>query len=557
MEEVREAVPTAGAEPVPPARPSSPAGALTPAEPAPVVRLAGQFPTAAAALVCAGALDGAGEVTFGRSATTGTWWVFTESTLPAGREVITAARGKTFVELDGALLPDKGWGATPAPPSTRPVDQPDTGTTIDVLELIRTAGLHQYAPPAPDELVVLVPGAPLTSIIHRALDLTLDVGYRLVRLDPLFPADDPPLSSNGTEQTGTTMFEVRLRSPAGPLPRAFLTALDRDPCVLPCRRSGDHLLIQHQLASPLSDRQLARLAEHDTLGGSWVLADPAFGCARLHPHEPQGEFRDGAGLVRLADHHQLTTIDPGWAAIADSGDPAPAPPALQLVPAPTRGVAVDAALLDDSDLHCLQALLEGGHLADLAMLIRGRDRHLIVAPGGLLERLPIGEPLYRLGPGPLYLPFGHRTQPLLPPSARQALFGTNPKTGIVLQIDTALVFALDQREPIWTLWAGAPPPVDRQLPPDAFAALTAADAQTTPASPPPAGRPPATPSRPKRPTSGRPRTWRDDAFDAEMAENLLHAAELHETNGEFLRAAYLYERAARETHQPTPPRNRT
>ncbi|MGH3937567.1 MAG: hypothetical protein ACRDTG_02880 [Pseudonocardiaceae bacterium] len=481
MEEVREAVPAFGAAPVPSARSST--ISRIPAEPAPVVRLAGQFPTAAAALVCAGTFDGSGEVTFGRSAPTGTWWVFAESTLPAGREVITAARGKTFVELDGTLVPDKGWGATPAPPSVKPLGQPGPETRIDVLELIRTAGLHQYAAPAPAELVVLVPGSSLTTVIHRALDLTLDVGYRLVRLDPLFPGNDPPPSLNGTETAATTMFEVRLRSPADPLPRAFLAALDRDPCVLPCRRSGDHLLIQHQMAAPLADRQLARLAEHDALGGSWVLADPAFGCVRLRPHDPQGEFRDGAGLVRLADHHRLTAIDPGWAALGS--DPAPAPPALQLVPAPTRGVAVDAALLDESDLRCLQALLEGGHLADLAMLIRGRDRHLMVAPGSLLERLPIGEPLYRLGPGPLYLPLGYRTQPLLPPSARQALFGTDPNTAVVLQAETTLTFALDHREPVWALWAGAPPPVDRQLPPDALAALTAADAQTTPVAPPP------------------------------------------------------------------------
>ncbi len=41
-----------------------------------------------------------------------------------------------------------------------------------------------------------------------------------------------------------------------------------------------------------------------------------------------------------------------------------------------------------------------------------------------------------------------------------------------------------------------------------------------------------------------------------MTDQLEHAAELHETHGEFLRAAHLYERAARRKRNPSP-RNRT
>ncbi|HEX2297711.1 MAG TPA: hypothetical protein VHH34_04200, partial [Pseudonocardiaceae bacterium] len=292
--------------------------------------------------------------------------------------------------------------------------------------------------------------------------------------------------------------------------------------------------------------RLATLAAGRAGAGGWLLAGVGFGSARLTPLTEQ---RDGVAYVRRADQHRIPDLDEDWAAIARSArEPEPVP--LTLVRARTPDAVVEAVLLDDDDLGCLPALLAGRPLADLAMLARGRDQHLMLAPGGVLERLPLGEPLYRLGPGPLFLPVGTRTGPALPPTARAALFPTTPDTALVLLPDATRVFSLAHREPVWTLWAGPPPRVDPQLPPGARRALIEVDELTTPAAPqrrspaPRAERRRVEPSR--RPAPARPRTWRDDALDAELADDLARAAELCERNGELRRAAHLYERAAHQ-----------
>ncbi|MEV4516108.1 hypothetical protein AB0K00_45000, partial [Dactylosporangium sp. NPDC049525] len=44
----------------------------------------------------------------------------------------------------------------------------------------------------------------------------------------------------------------------------------------------------------------------------------------------------------------------------------------------------------------------------------------------------------------------------------------------------------------------------------------------------------------------RRRDWRDDALAAEAAGDLKRAAEIHQSHHDLIRAAHLYERAARE-----------
>jgi hypothetical protein len=534
---VEEVVPGKASTPSPPV--------LRVAEGTPVRTVVGEFSTASAALVFAGGLADLIDTEFGHCAATGAWWAATRLALAPARELITAAGGRVHVQVDGGLVPDRGWGdgsGGEVPVSANLGDPPEI-VEVDVMEAVRTAGLHHLVLPVGEQVTVLTPARRLSALAQRALDLDLTITHRLVRLDPLFTPDGPGVAETPVEPP--TMFEVRLTSPSGPLPGALISALDRDACVLVCRRATDRLLIQHDVASALPDRQLAVLAGRDTRAGAWLLADVGFGSARL---TPLTDIRDGAALVRLSDQHRLHNLDPGWAALAGPAV-APEPTPLRLIRTRTPDAVIDAVLLDDSDLRCLPALLEGRPLADLATLATGRDRHLLLAPGGVLEHLPVGEPLYRLGPGPLYLPLGHRTQPLLPPTARQALFATTTDTALVLLPTTIQSFPLAHRAPVWTLWAGPLPPVDHQLPPEAQQALAEADRQTTPALNPPVPRPPITRlgDRPRRPTPDRARTWQDDALEAELAENLVRAAELCERHGEPRRAAYLYERAA---HQP-------
>lgn len=526
------------------------------APPPPPIRLAGLFPTAAAALSFTGHLDGSGQahsLSFGRSPGSTGWWVRAEAPLAPAREQITAARGQTFVEVAGALVRDRGWGDTPPDTPTQPT--PDIHP-VGAVTLVRVAGLTRAELPMPPQLAVLVPTTRLTWVIQRALDLRLTVNYRPVWLQPLFATHTDRATE--TAPTQTVLFDVRLQAGTSGLPASFLAALEHEPSVLACRPVGERLLVQHPLASPLPDGQLARLAESHPAGGTWILAGPGWGCARLVAH---GELCDGAALVRLDDTYQLVDLNPGPPEQAAGPAEPPAPP-LRLVRSRTRGVDVDAILLDDTDLVCLPALLEGQPLADIALLVRGRDRHLLLtpptrgdrhlllAPGGLLERLPIGEPLYCLGPGLLYLPMGYRTQPLLPPSARSALFPTDANTAIVLQPDVALAFSLQGRQPVWTLWAGEAPPLDPQLPPSAHHTLAEVDRlvapPTTPATTTPTRRPDLTERLHARPPAPA-RSWWIEALELEAAGDLAGAARLHEQHNELLRAAHLYERAARES----------
>ncbi len=570
-----------------------------------VLELAGRFGSASAALVFAGSLMATGHrdsIRFLRAdgpeepsgvptvAGSGGWWVAVEMALDLGRELVSTASGRLFVHADGGFRPDRGWGATAVAPVASVTPDGDRGSVptsglrpVSVVEVIRTAGLHPVTAGTSTEAVVLLPGALAGEVIQRALELGLSVNYRPVRLAPLFDAplsgpalSDPTLvdpalvgavlpgAAAGPFGGGRVATELRLSPASGEalpawLPMSLLTALDHDPFMLVCRATGDGLLVQHAMASALPDPLLADLV--DT--GTWVLADSSFGCWRL---VGLGEPSDGAALVRLADGYRLESPDrtipvPDSTSSRLDGRLEGRPVAI--VPGRTSGVDIAAALLDDADLAGVPPLLEGHPLAEIAFVVRGRDRHLLLAPGGLLERLPVGEPLYRLGPGPLFLPVGYRTRPRLPETARQALFGAVDDVAVVALPDRAVAFDLRARQPVWTLWAGPGPDLDLQLPPETVAALADVEAQVTPRLPevvpvaapipqPPVGgvqrarelwkrlrnRVPDAPSA--------PRTWLDDALEAELADNLVGAAALHERNGDPLRAAHLYERAARQ-----------
>ncbi|WP_322779696.1 hypothetical protein [Frankia sp. Cas4] len=550
-----------------------------------VVELAGRFGSASAALVFAGSLVATGHrdsIQFLRAdgleepsgvsttASAGGWWVAVEMGLDLGRELVSTASGRLFVHADGWFRPDRGWGATPVTPVTPDGDRGSVPTSglrpVSVVEVVRTAGLHPVAAGTSTEAVVLLPGALACEVIQRVLELGLSVSYRPVRLGPLFDAllSGPvlPGAAAGPFGGGRVATELRLSPASGEaLPASLLAALDHDPFVLVCRTTGDGLLLQHAMASALPDPLLADLVD----AGTWVLADGSFGCWRL---VGLGEPSDGAALVRLADGYRLEPPDrtipvPDTTLLRLDGRLDGQPVAI--VPGRTSGVDIAAALLDDDDLASVPPLLEGHPLAEIAFVVRGRDRHLLLAPGGLLERLPIGEPLYRLGPGPLFLPVGYRTRPRLPESARQALFGVVDDVAVVALPDRAVAFDLRARQPVWTLWAGPGPDLDLQLPPETVAALAEVDAQVTPRPPEvvPVAAPTPTPQLPaggvqrarelwKRlrnrvpAAPSAPRTWLDDALEAELADNFVGAAALHERNGDPLRAAHLYERAARQ-----------
>jgi hypothetical protein len=234
---------------------------------------------------------------------------------------------------------------------------------------------------------------------------------------------------------------------------------------------------------------------------------------------------------------------------------------------------VDAILLQDADLDAVRLLLEGHPLAETAVLVPGRDHHLLMAPGGVADRIPVGRYLTSAGPGDIYVAQGARTDPRLPAAAWRDLARDLGRRALVLDTDRTLVFDLSRRRPVWELWAGEPPAVDVQLPPEAgevLAGLAAEErvaaeraAAATPQLPrPPATRPAVPAAPPERPaglrgllrrlsgrgpeTRDRPLSWQEQAAAAEDAADLVAAARLHAQHGDHLRAARLYERAAYE-----------
>lgn len=511
--------------------------------------IAVRFATATAALVFTGRLAALGRPQAGdhrRSADGTSWWVFTRVAPDLGRQLATAADGTVFLVKGAQLVRDQGWGDPERVAARRSAQRLPLASLrpATLLDLVRQAGLHSVPTRALDEAVVLTRARFAGGVIRRALDLGLEVMYRPTRLAPLFDGEPSDSARHGV------VLELALRAPDGDLPPGFLDALHRDPFTLLCRRVGgeDTVLMQFGRASALGDGPLLELAER----GVWLLSGSEFGCARL---ERLGEPLDAAALVELASDYPLRDAGPSpdW---ADDAPTAPDAPRLTIVPARTPGATVDATLLDSTRLDTVRLVLEGHPLADAVQVVTGRDQHLLLAAGGLLERLPLGEPLHCTGPGQLYLPLGFRTEPQLPPSALQALFEPDAGRAVVLTAHSALVFDLERRRPAWTLWLGPLPELDLQLPDEAETVLRVVDERLAPQPRPAPAQPPRRqqapqPGRVLRPAEAgvprRPRHWRDAALEAEFAGDLVAAAEIHERNGDVLRAANLYERAARQS----------
>ncbi len=543
---------------------SPPAPPVQPRQAARAAELVGRFPSAAAALAFNGELVGlglSGGATILLDVGNGICWIVVVVPAPLGRELITTCGGRSYLRIDDWFVPERGWGeAAPLSPSatswigrlTRPTDGERTSglTTVSPRDLIRLAGLHPVREAPPAQITVLAPGFGVAPLVRRALELRLRVTHRPVELHPLFvdtiDLTDTDSSGEAAGIGGSVLIAVEISRPpsrrgndAPSLPESLLWALDLDPQLLLCRMPGHGLLIQYGLGASLADRQLLALVPQ---GQRWVLADAVFGCAVV---SDLAEPRDSAGLVRLHPAYEITPPVPGRRQSAVE------PVAVTVVADRVETSDVDAVLLDDDDLPLLSLLLQGHPLAAQGWISYGRDRHLLFAAGGLLQRLPVGEPLYRVGPGALYLPVGYRLAPVLPPAARQELFAADGGRAVILLPDRGLDFDVSEasREPVWALWAGELPQIDWQVPVEVVVQLEAVEAEFRPE---PAARPVPQQVRQRMPRTShegprpaRARTWRDEAWDHETAGDLVAAARLFERNGEPITAAHLYEAAAR------------
>lgn len=447
------------------------------------------------------------------------WWIRARVELDLARAAAQATGGRVHLHRDGRLFADRGIGA---PQTVRSAGVPLASLAAStVVDLVLAARLHPAAASPVRDVAVLLPGLATAEFLRRAVDLGLDVWHRPVRLHPL----------SGPECGDSAMMEVTIRARApGHVPSGLLAFGARLPLSVVCRRVGDggRLLVQHATALPIADFQLASLldAEH------CVVADQAFGCWRL---EPLADHQPGVALAATGAGFTPENQQP----LGTHTDVAPIE--IRVVPSRRPGQRVDAVLLDDVELELVPLLLERHPLAEAAMVARGRDRHLLLAPGGLLDDISLGTQLACIGPGPLYLPIGHRISPELPPAARQSLLMADDRHAVVLTDGRALHFPRGALQPVWHLWAAAAPAVDLQLPAETLAAL--AGAEPTPEHD-GAASPGARPDPMPRLPTAAPGAWRAEALRAELDNDLARAADLHRRHNEPLRAAHLYERLA-------------
>ncbi|MET8147939.1 hypothetical protein ACIBSW_13485 [Actinoplanes sp. NPDC049668] len=512
--------------PVAPVEPFAAAHRIAAAPFASRVELAAGFPDAGAALACAGHLIGVygGDCVRAHSRD-GEWWLTMSVELDHGRSAVHAAGGVLYALVDGRFTRDRGFGRLPTAVG-RDAVEPDSLAELAILELLREAGLRPIRGVPRTTATLLLPARVATGAMRRALDIGLAVSFQPVRLAPLF-------GDAGAPADGHPVARVDLSAPDGVISPTLLDAFGRLPLTLVARQGGPdrNVLLQHRRASPMPDAHLAALVEE---GGSWVLADAAFGCWRLT--ELAGP-QDAADLVMAGPGYRLRDVGPPAAA----GETL-VPPVVRVVADRAANRRSDAMLLTDAELGGLAALLEGHPLADLAEIVHGDTWHLVLAPGGLLETFPIGQPLTCIGPGLLYIGRGRRLSPELPPAARRRLFTTDPEHAIVLLGDRGLRFRIGERRPVWSLWAVSGPPMETQLPADTALALAALDPR------PLVRRMPTVPWR--RPAGDAAHDSQDEllrqAIAAEAAGDLVAAAELHRRRGDPYRAGTLYERAAEQ-----------
>jgi hypothetical protein len=520
-----------------PSQAPDPSQAAVRAVSAPVeVDLGGRFPTAAGALICLGNLIAAhrtAEVMVSQ-ADDGAWWITLLAELDIGRAAVDAAGGQPFLRANGGYVRDRGFGAMTTAVADQTIDL-GTLTPCTPLDLVRRAGLRPARPRILSAASVVLPGLVADAAMRRALDLGLEVTCRPVRLTPLFRdlvrGDG---SSQSADHDGTLMTRIDLSAVDGQIPPMLLSAFERLPLALVARQAGTEgqVLIQHRLASPLADVHFAALPG---VPDAWIMADAAFGCWRM---EDLAEPQACSDLVTTPVGYRLIDQEPV------GGTDAIQPATVGLAPCRTVGQRTDALLLHDADRELLTLLLEGHPLADTATVILGAERHLLLAPGGLLDTFAVGQALTCIGPGLLYLPTGQRLIPEVPPSARRRLFKLDADHAVVVLDGHGLRFRLADQRPAWSLWAQLTLAIVDQLPGDSVRELLALEPPPAPAQPPDRQF-----GRPGRLTQATAEELLERARRAEAADDLEGAAALFRQLGDPRRAAHLYERAAQREQE--------
>ncbi len=496
--------------------------ALTAAAPANVPATGGCFSHPAGALAFLGVVAEArlADTALCRRSPEGDWWVEVAAPGQVAAHLIWTAGGRPFT---GA---GEHWTAVSLAGMPSAIEETErlelTGwQPVEPVELLAATPLQPRRPISAASLDVIIPGALGRWVLRRALALEIPVG--------IVPALRRPLRGEGPE---SGVLLLRLRVSRSVIPLSLVRAISSLPytrVAQPAVSGGGQLLVDVCYRPPLAAALWGGLIPEDEI---WVLGGADTGHERLRL---LGAGSDGANFLTAPELPAAPV-----AIHAETRLPEPIP--VRLVANRGGSAKIDAVLLDDTELGWLRPFLAGRPVAERAFLLPGASCHLLLAPGGLPGMIPFGIPLTRIGPGGLYLERGLDFHPPLPEGARHHVFGLAENRVVVVVNDGVYGFDTGRLTPAWTLWVGEVPPVQEGLSPggrqllarvaDAVRQAEVNQAETK-----------LVPTQPRSQPNSRPRLL-EEAQRAELAGDLVRAAELLEAAGELAGAGRLYERAA-------------
>ena len=485
---------------------------------------AGYFPTANGALVCLGSFFGSATVetvTLLRSPE-GNWWLEVPENPEAIYGLVAAAGGRTFGRRDDSWINVGSGGLVPATggESVRIADWSEA----DFADLLAaTSGLSRRYRGTAQALVALIPGALGQLVMQRAIAIGLQVSA--------MPAVWEPLTENNSSPTG--ILVVRLEA-AGDrtISAAFVQQLGKLPYVAVTEALGTEpisgLLVDVRQRLPIPVSIVTDLLPADETW-FWGPAGVGFWRVRL-----TGETVDGSALMQLTEPPEPMMVS------AEAAVNVPEKIPVRLVARPGAELRIDGVLVDDKELGWLRVLLLGRPVGESAFVIPGAGRHLLTAPGGLVGQVPFGVPVTWVGPGALYVQLGKGFYPALSAEARQQSFPVDAGSAVAVVEDATYQFAIKHLIPAWSLWLGEIPQVKEQLSLPAKKIMAKISSRLFD------GEQQKVVGQLGQVQREADRTLGvlEQAMQAELAGELVKAAEILEQGGYLAEAGRLYERAA-------------
>ncbi|NUP51869.1 MAG: hypothetical protein HOW97_31805 [Catenulispora sp.] len=370
-------------------------------------------------------------------------WDEDEATLGCGREGAAAGRdARWWIRADvpgpaAAPIVELAWACGGAVETAAPHAEPVSPAQLALQALIRADV------PAPATAVHVITGG---EVSHRVLRRCVETGaraeYQAVVTTALDGSDPRP------------GIRVRVSARGRALPVRVLGALEAFPetrVFRPCD-SDERLLLGLWHRLPIPEYWVAgELPGGDT----WCAHHDSLRVVR-----PSTPFHDAADLFAPDPPIPPIPQDPPSFGPNATSVPRYAPIPVRVVSDLRAPLRQSAVLLTDDDLDDLRVHLRYRQIAAEGLLLLGAGQHLLVEPGGLMDRMPIGRPMWRAGRAPVFVETGYSLHPPVPPGAHRRVFGLQHGHAVALWPGGAAAFDVVNAVPLWAAWLLAAPELD-------------------------------------------------------------------------------------------------